>query len=201
MLKILLIYSLDTQREAETQERKKQAPCREPDIGLYPWTRTISWAEGRRSTSDPPRHLCGPFLSVISCSSDRRNVLRLVHWWFLSLITQMLAPLEWCYNFLFYFCFIFLWLFVLLSERSAFYPSINIFICALSSVFSVFLFFFCILFLFHGYNIFSPLFLLSKLILCFSKCFFPLCLPSSQPSALHCLPILIFIFCDKDFLH
>ena len=26
----------DTQREAETQEREKQAPCREPDVGLDP---------------------------------------------------------------------------------------------------------------------------------------------------------------------
>ena len=25
-------------REAETQEREKQAPCREPDVGLDPWS-------------------------------------------------------------------------------------------------------------------------------------------------------------------
>ena len=28
----------DTEREAETQQRKKQAPCREPDMGLDPGT-------------------------------------------------------------------------------------------------------------------------------------------------------------------
>ena len=26
----------DTQREAETRQREKQAPCREPDVGLNP---------------------------------------------------------------------------------------------------------------------------------------------------------------------
>ena len=28
----------DTEREAETQVREKQAPCAEPDVGLDPWT-------------------------------------------------------------------------------------------------------------------------------------------------------------------
>ena len=36
-LKILFIYSRERQREAETQ-RQKQAPCGEPDAGLYPRT-------------------------------------------------------------------------------------------------------------------------------------------------------------------
>ena len=26
----------DTEREAETQQREKQAPCKEPDVGLDP---------------------------------------------------------------------------------------------------------------------------------------------------------------------
>ena len=34
------IYSFmrDTEREAETWAEEKQAPCREPDVGLDPWT-------------------------------------------------------------------------------------------------------------------------------------------------------------------
>ena len=38
-LKILFIYSQETQRETERQrhrQREKQAPCREPDVGLDP---------------------------------------------------------------------------------------------------------------------------------------------------------------------
>ena len=40
-LKILFIYSLETHRERERQrprQREKQAPCREPDAGLDPWS-------------------------------------------------------------------------------------------------------------------------------------------------------------------
>ena len=37
---------IESKREAETQ-REKQAPCREPDVGLDPRTRIMPWAEGR----------------------------------------------------------------------------------------------------------------------------------------------------------
>ena len=38
-LKILFIYSLDTHRERQRQRRReKQAPCREPNVGLDPGT-------------------------------------------------------------------------------------------------------------------------------------------------------------------
>ena len=42
-LKILFIYSWETHREAETQ-REKQAPRREPDVGLDPgpWDHALS---------------------------------------------------------------------------------------------------------------------------------------------------------------
>ena len=34
--KDLFIYDRHREREAETQRREKQAPCREPDVGLDP---------------------------------------------------------------------------------------------------------------------------------------------------------------------
>ena len=45
------------------RQREKQAPCREPDVGLDPGTqsgdsRIKAWAEGRCLTSEPPR--CPP---------------------------------------------------------------------------------------------------------------------------------------------
>ena len=62
---ILFIYSQETQierereRERERQrhrQREKQAPCREPDVGLDPGVSRITpWAEGRRQTAAPPR--------------------------------------------------------------------------------------------------------------------------------------------------
>ena len=36
------------------RQREKQAPHREPDVGLDPGIRTMSWAKG--STAEPPRH-------------------------------------------------------------------------------------------------------------------------------------------------
>ena len=35
-LKTLFIYSLETEREGQHRQREKQAPCREPDMGLDP---------------------------------------------------------------------------------------------------------------------------------------------------------------------
>ena len=36
---------------------ERQAPCRDPDAGLYPRTPgSLTWAEGRCSTTEPPRH-------------------------------------------------------------------------------------------------------------------------------------------------
>ena len=53
----------ERERERERQrhrQRKKQAPCREPDVGLDPGTpsrdpRIMPWAKGRRQTAEPPR--------------------------------------------------------------------------------------------------------------------------------------------------
>ena len=53
--KILFIYSWDTHTYRQRQrhrQREKQAPCREPDVGLNPGTqswdsRIMPWAEGR----------------------------------------------------------------------------------------------------------------------------------------------------------
>ena len=59
-LKILLIYSWETQRETERQrhrQREKQAPCREPDVGLDPRS-PGSYPEPKTDalTTEPPRH-------------------------------------------------------------------------------------------------------------------------------------------------
>ena len=35
--------------------RCPHAPCREPNVGLDPQTRITLWAEGRCSTTEPPR--------------------------------------------------------------------------------------------------------------------------------------------------
>ena len=44
----------DRERQGHKQ-REKQAPCREPNVGLDPRTpRVMTWAEGRRSTAEPP---------------------------------------------------------------------------------------------------------------------------------------------------
>ena len=38
----------DTHRERQRQgQREKQAPCREPDVGLHRNSRVMRWAEGR----------------------------------------------------------------------------------------------------------------------------------------------------------
>ena len=51
-LKIFYLFMRDIERQRHKQ-RKKQAPCREPDVGLNPRTqsqdsRIMPWAEGRR---------------------------------------------------------------------------------------------------------------------------------------------------------
>ena len=44
----------DTERQRHRQ-REKQAPRREPDVDSIPGPRITPWAEGRRSTTEPPR--------------------------------------------------------------------------------------------------------------------------------------------------
>ena len=44
----------DTERMAETQAREKQAPCRDPDVGLDPGT-LGSWLEPK-ADPQPPSH-------------------------------------------------------------------------------------------------------------------------------------------------
>ena len=34
----IYLFTRDTQREAETQQREKQTPCREPHVGFHPRT-------------------------------------------------------------------------------------------------------------------------------------------------------------------
>ena len=43
----LFIYDRERERQRHRQ-REKQAPCREPEAGLNPGLRVMSWAEGRR---------------------------------------------------------------------------------------------------------------------------------------------------------
>ena len=52
----LSTHERDTERQR--QRWRKQAPQREPDVGLDPRTGIIPWAKGRRSTTEPLRHLC-----------------------------------------------------------------------------------------------------------------------------------------------
>ena len=48
---------IDIERERQRhQRREKQAPCREPDVGLDPGdSRITPWAKGSRQTAEPPR--------------------------------------------------------------------------------------------------------------------------------------------------
>ena len=63
-------------RDKERQRhrlRKKQAPCREPYVGLNPRTSGImSWAEGRCSTAEPPRRPNTPIIisKYLSANSE-----------------------------------------------------------------------------------------------------------------------------------
>ena len=51
----LFIHKMHRERQRHRQ-REKQAPCRGPDAGLDPRTpRVTPWAEGRCSTTEPPR--------------------------------------------------------------------------------------------------------------------------------------------------
>ena len=48
----------ERERERERQrhrQREKQAPCREPNVGLDPRTGITPWAEGRCLIAEPPR--------------------------------------------------------------------------------------------------------------------------------------------------
>ena len=41
----------DTKRERDThRQREKQTPCREPDVGLDPWTKIMTRANSRCPT-------------------------------------------------------------------------------------------------------------------------------------------------------
>ena len=57
-LKTFHLFIYETQREKQRHRpREKQAPRREPDEGLDPWTPGVMpWAQGRRSTAEPSRH-------------------------------------------------------------------------------------------------------------------------------------------------
>ena len=60
-LKILFIHGRHRERVAETQ-REKQAPCREPDVGLDP--RTPGLGSGPKAGAKPLSHPgipCGAF--------------------------------------------------------------------------------------------------------------------------------------------
>ena len=55
--KILFIYSLETHRERQRhRQREKQAPCREPDVGLDPRTPgSLPETKAGALTAEPPR--------------------------------------------------------------------------------------------------------------------------------------------------
>ena len=50
----MFLFTRETEREAGHRQREKQAPHREPDVGLDPRTRIMP--RGRHSTPEPPRH-------------------------------------------------------------------------------------------------------------------------------------------------
>ena len=50
----IYVFMRDTLRGRHRQ-REKQAPCRDPSVGSRD-SRITSWAEGRCSTIEPPRH-------------------------------------------------------------------------------------------------------------------------------------------------
>ena len=54
ILKILYIYSWETQRGAETQAEGEAGPCREPDVGLDP--RTPGSCPEQKANSQPLSH-------------------------------------------------------------------------------------------------------------------------------------------------
>ena len=66
LLKILFIYSGETQREreAETRQREKKAPCGEPDVGLYP--RTPGSHPGPKADAKPLSHPSVPTFTFLS---------------------------------------------------------------------------------------------------------------------------------------
>ena len=52
----IYLFMRDTQRERQRYRQEKQAPCREPDMGLDPGTPgSRPELEGRHSTTEPPR--------------------------------------------------------------------------------------------------------------------------------------------------
>ena len=67
LLKILFIYSSETQRERQRHwQREKQTPCGGPLWDSIPGSGPLDHAlsQGRRSTTEPPRHPCFDFLYV-----------------------------------------------------------------------------------------------------------------------------------------
>ena len=58
----IYLFTRDTEREAETKRREKQAPCREPNVGLDPGTPGLRPGEkaGTKPLSHPgiPRAPC-----------------------------------------------------------------------------------------------------------------------------------------------
>ena len=70
---ILFIYSRETQRqrEAETQAGEKQAPCREPDVGLDPGTPVLR--PGPKTGAKPLSH---PGIPYSFRSNSLRNIFK-----------------------------------------------------------------------------------------------------------------------------
>ena len=64
----------DTQKGRDTEG--EAAPRREPDVGLDPRTGITPWAEGRRSTAEPPGLPHWRILNrkITSCGSGLRKV-------------------------------------------------------------------------------------------------------------------------------
>ena len=52
----------DTERETETQAREKQAPCREPDVGLD--SRTLGSHPGPKADAELLSHPCIPSFAL-----------------------------------------------------------------------------------------------------------------------------------------
>ena len=65
----ICLFMTDTHRERQRhRQRKKQAPCKEPDVGFDP--RTLGShpeREGRCSTAEPPRHPPEILFKKIGC--------------------------------------------------------------------------------------------------------------------------------------
>ena len=69
---LLFIYSLEGQREAETRQREKQAPFRDPDLGLDPRT-PGSRPDLPKANAQPLSHPDAPDVGVLRCSFRKQD--------------------------------------------------------------------------------------------------------------------------------